>query len=182
MITNERGGLLLCCPRILFIDLDGTVWNCLDISLLTPPFTRINENEIIDSSGVIVKLFPKVRDFLKWAKNAGLYVASLSWNIREIAVEALKAFNIYELFDNHYIEFHPHKGIVMKKAINEIKTIIRYEVKPCNIVYIDDRTIHLDEVKREVGNVVFIHMWKNFKDYDEVRRFLEKLIQEECMY
>jgi len=173
---------LPCCPKILFVDLDGTVWDCLDISLLTPPFTGINEDEVMDSSGVVVKLFPKVRDFLKWAKNTGFYVASLSWNIREIAIEALKALNIYELFDNHYIEFHPHKGLVMKKAIDEIKTLIRQEIKPCSIVYIDDRTIHLDEVKEEVGEVVFIHMWKDFKDYDEVRRFLEKLIQEECMY
>ena len=172
----------MCCPRVLFIDLDGTIWDCLDLSLLTPPFTKINEDEIADSTGVVVKLFPKVRDFLKWAKDTGVYVASLSWNVREIAIEALKAFGIHELFNNHYIEFHPHKGIVMKKAINEIKAIIRQEIRSCNIVYIDDRTIHLDEVRREVGDVIFIHMWRKYKDYDEVRMFLEKLIQEECAY
>ena len=34
----------------------------------------------------------------------------------------------------------------------------------------------------QVGDVIFIHMWRKYKDYDEVRMFLEKLIQEECAY
>jgi len=163
-----------CSPKIVFLDLDGTVWSSHDISSQTPPFKRIGSFEIIDSEGLVVRLKPGVIEFLKWAKNVGLKVYSLSWNIPEIACEALEAFGIHELFDGHCIEFHPHKGKMMREAIEKC----RLNVKPCEIVYVDDRRIHLDEIFREVGKIIFIQMNIDVKDFYDLKRILERMLRE----
>ncbi len=103
--------------------------------MLKLPFIKVNEYEIIDSSGVRVRLVRETKKFLIWARNKGLYVASLSWNIRNIALEALKAFNIQHLFNDHYVEPHPHKGITMKKHWRKIQIIFRERIRLCQIIY-----------------------------------------------
>ncbi len=164
--------MVKCSPKVVFLDLDGTVWSSHDISLHKPPFKRVSDFEIIDSEGSLVKLKPGVIEFLKWAKSVGLKVYSLSWNIPEIAYEALKAFGIYELFDGHCIEFHPHKGKMMKKAFEKYKLT----VEPCEIVYVDDRKTHLNEVLKEIGDVVFIQMNVDVKDFYDLKHILEKML------
>jgi len=166
--------MVKCSPKVIYLDLDGTVWSSRDISSQTPPFKKIGDFEIVDSNGLVVRLKPGVLEFLKWAKNTGLKVYSLSWNIPEIAYAALKAFGIYGLFDGHCIEFHSHKGKMMKKAFEKYKL----DVKPCEIVYVDDRRIHLNEVLREIGDVVFIQMNVDVKDFYDLKHVLEKMLRE----
>lgn len=169
-----------CCPRALFMDLDGTVWSHLNISALDPPFTRISVDEISDATGVRVKLMDGVVEFLEWVRARGMVVASLSWNLEEVALAAIDAFGIGHLFDYHFIEYHPHKGVVMKKALERIEARLGEKVEACQIVYIDDRDIHVNEVRRLVGDVVFIHMWKTLRSYGEVKSFIKKLLRERC--
>lgn len=161
-----------CKPKVVFLDLDGTIWSSHDISAQTPPFKPLGGEEIVDYEGNIVKLKPGVREFLIWARKADIKVYSLSWNIPEIAYNALKAFGIYGMFKGHCIEYHPYKGRMMKNAVEKFKL----NVKPCQIVYVDDRRIHLDNVRKEVGDVVFIQMNVDIKDFYELRSVLENML------
>jgi len=166
-----------CCPKIVFLDLDGTVWSSLDISAQKPPFRKVSENKIVDFEGLPIELNFGVKEFLIWARRNRLKVYSLSWNIPEIAIEALKAFEIFEMFDGHFIEYHPYKGMLMKKALNNLGL----DVKPCQIVYVDDRDMHLENVRKEVGNVVFIQIGVDVKHFLELKSVLKNLLRDKCV-
>ncbi len=157
--------------KVVFLDLDGTVWNHSDISSLIPPFRVVNDDVIKDRAGVEVRLREGVREFLRFARELGLVVAALSWNDPEIALEALKAFKLVNHFDRLYIEPHPHKGLVMLRAIKELG------VEPEEVIYVDDRDIHLSEVRELVGNVKFVQFGKDVKGFEELRGLLKDLIK-----
>ena len=46
----------------------------------------------------------------------------------------------------------------MKRALKEISRRLGVEVSPCEVVYVDDRDIHLEEIRRLVGDIIFIKM------------------------
>ncbi len=165
--------------KVLFIDLDGTIWSHLDASSLTPPFRRISADVIEDSAGVKVRLLQGVREFLAGVRGLGIIIASLSWNNPVKALEAIKAFGINHLFDAHYIEPHPHKGEVMAYALMDLSEKLNTKLGPENVVYIDDRDIHIKEIREKVGDVLFLHAWKDFKDFSEAYNIIKQYVSEE---
>ncbi len=156
--------------KVVFLDLDGTVWDHSDISSLIPPFRVVDDDVIKDRAGVEVRLRVGVREFLRFVRDLGLVVAALSWNDPEIALEALKAFKLVNYFDRLYIEPHPHKGLVMLKAIKELG------VEPEEVIYVDDRDIHLGEVRELVGNVKFIQFGKDVSGFKELKELIAGLV------
>lgn len=48
-------------------------------------------------------------------------------------------------------------------------------VTPEEVVYIDDRTIHLEDILKHVGNVVFIRMWREIRNFDELLLYIRGL-------
>ena len=166
-------------PWVLFLDLDGTLWDHLDISSLKPPFRRISEDSIVDSQGVPVRLYRDVVEVARWAKRSGGFVVALSWNIPEVAVEALKAFNILDLFDYLGIEDHPDKGLIASKILGDLESR-GYKVKPCRVVYVDDREIHVRGVRERVGDIIFIRAWVDFRNGEELRNRIAEALQRKC--
>ena len=160
---------------ILFIDLDGTMWDHLDISALKPPFRRISRDTIADSEGVTVRLYEGMVDVLRWARGEGAIIAALSWNIPEKAVEALREFNILDLFDYLGIDVHPDKGLVAEKIVRDLESR-GYKIKPCRIIYVDDRDIHVKGVKDRLGDIVFLKAWSSFKTPEELKSILADLL------
>ncbi len=156
---------------LLFIDLDGTLWDHKDISRLSPPFTRIGEDIIVDSKGVKVKLYRDMVELIRWARSSGAIISSLSWNIPEKALEALETFGLDGLFDYHGISTSPDKGYYAMEIINDLKSK-GVLFKTCEIVYIDDRNIHLESVRNRLGNIIFIMAWKDFKNFREAQRII----------
>ncbi len=178
MNSMLKSDILHCCPKVVFLDLDGTIWSSLDISSSIPPYTKLSDNAIKDSRGEVIVLRKGFRDFIKWLRNSLRHVRvyTLSWNIPWKALEALKAFGIVDLFDGHCIEYHPHKELMMKKAlVNE-----GLRIRPCEILYIDDRTIHLSNIRELIGDVAFIHMGYDVKDFIELRKLLESVVTKLC--
>jgi len=166
-----------CCPRVVFIDLDGTIWDCLDVSALKPPFQKVGEDTLIDRLGSRLTVFPGVRDFLKWLKEYNIVITVLSWNMFSIAYSALRKLNLVKYFDLLYIEPHSHKGYMMKRALKEISRRLGVEVSLCEVVYVDDRDIHLEEVRRLVGDIIFIKMWKDVASYNELKHRIKHLLE-----
>ncbi len=164
---------------ILFVDLDGTLWDNLDISMLDPPFRRVSEDVIVDSRGVRVKLFVDMVKLVEKAKQCGAFVSALSWNVRENAIGALEAFNVINLFDYLGIEPHPDKGLIALEALREASR--RGCVEPCAIIYVDDRDIHLRSMRDRLGgSFAFLRAWRDFKNLDEALEVLSKLLANNC--
>lgn len=163
---------------LLLLDLDGTLWNHLDISTLNPPFKRVRKGVIVDSKGVRVELYNDMVKLLEWAKSRNAITSTLSWNIREIAIEALRTFGILRLFDYLVIEPHPRKDLMLKKLLDKIEVEKEVEIPPCKIVYIDDRTIHVRDIYENIGKIHFLKAWDSFKNFKECALRVEELLSE----
>ena len=162
---------------LLFLDLDGTLWDHPDVSMLNPPFQKVREGVIRDSKGEEIRLYNDMIKLLKWAKKHGAFISTLSWNNPSHALSALKAFGIKELFDYHAIEPHPAKEEYAWKIIKTIEKQYNIKLKPCQIVYIDDRAIHLDGITKKLGEIIYIQALEDFITFDRVR---DKIVSKLC--
>ena len=159
-------------PWLLAMDLDGTVWDNLNISGVKPPYKKISNDEITNGD-VKIKLLDDVIEFMEWCKANGAIIISLSWNIKENALMALKEFNIDRFFDYHATDYTPEKGKRLLEILKYLDSIgIKIDKK--RIVYIDDRNIHIDEIKKLVGDIIFIHMWKDAENYKRAMEIIYK--------
>lgn len=161
---------------LLLLDLDGTVWDHLDVSSLRPPFRRVGVGVIVDSTGVRVRLYGYMVRLALWARRRGAIVASLSWNTPYNALEALRAFGIDGLFDYHLIEPHPWKGRVLARFLRALWRERRLGIPPGRIVYFDDRDIHLGDVSEAVGPVRYVRSHVDCRGFEECSRLVESLL------
>ena len=143
-------------PWLLALDLDGVVWDHLDVSSLLPPFRPLAPGRFTSSDGVIVEVHWDVVELLYWAKRSGALAVTLSWNEPGHALEALRVLGLRDTFDYHGIDPHPWKGRVLASVLERVWRERGLRIPACRIVYVDDRDIHVDDVKRHVGPVVFI--------------------------
>ncbi|MCE4604718.1 MAG: magnesium-dependent phosphatase-1 [Aeropyrum sp.] len=159
---------------LLLLDLDGTLWDHLDISSLTPPFRRVGEDVIEDSMGERVRLFRYMVNLAVWARDMGAGVVSLSWNDREKALAALRAFGVEEVFDWHVIEPHPWKGKALSRFLRESGL----DIPPERMIYFDDRDIHLDDIYSHVGRVRYVRSQVDCSSLESCKSLVEKLLGE----
>jgi magnesium-dependent phosphatase-1 len=160
-------------PRfLLLMDLDGTMWDHKNVSDLEPPFKRVSETRVIDSRGIVVNLFTETVKILIWARSSGAIISSLSWNIPEKALAVLEAFGIRDLFHYNMIENHPNKDVMISKLLETLRSN-GVSIPLCRIVYIDDRTIHLDNIYRSIGRIVFLQAWRDFTNHREAIERIE---------
>lgn len=152
---------------LLLLDLDGTLWDHPDISTLKPPFKRVGELVIVDSEGVEVRAYKGMVELLRWARSNNGITSTLSWNVRDIALEALETLNLTRLFDYLMIEPHPRKDRMVKKLLEKIRSERGVAIPPCRIVYIDDRDIHVEDIYKNIGRVHFLKAWESFRNTQE---------------
>jgi len=162
---------------LFLVDLDGTIWDHLDISMLEPPFKRITQKSIIDNNGVMVTLNMEVFKLVKWALDNKALVSTLSWNNPIKAYKALKTFDILSLFHYLTIEDTPHKDEMIKKLLKRIELDYRLSFKPSEIVYIDDRDIHIKDIHKNVGDILFLHYSKDVHTMDEAVNMITRHIE-----
>jgi magnesium-dependent phosphatase-1 len=164
-------------PWILAMDLDGTVWDHLNISGVEPPYTRVNASSIKNRDNVVITLFNEAITFIKWARSNGAIITTLSWNRRDYVEEALETFGISELFDYNSTDHTPDKD---QRLLKLIKTLNGngVHIPVDRVVYVDDRDIHMEEIKKNVGSIVFINIWKSAKNYRDAMAIVKEKILE----
>ncbi len=160
---------------LLAMDLDGTVWDHLDITAVKLPYRYIGNNTIANDDDVKIILNSDAINFILWCRENGAYVTSLSWNKPENALEAIRAFGIEQLFDFHSIEYIEDKSIYLKKLLEKLKNM-NIKINADRIVYVDDRDIHIKKIKEKIGNVIFINIWKEVKDFNEAKEIVKSKI------
>ncbi len=156
--------------KLLILDLDGTLWDHEDASQLTPPY-EFHGDYLVDSTGQKLHLFPGVREFLEWA--SGRFVLSVaSWNVEEKIRPILEGFGLWDYFLFPKIEGHPNKADMIKRTVGELQSI-GYDVDV--VIYVDDRTLHVDDVKNALPDIRFIHMWVDAKSFEDLKELLERM-------
>ncbi len=157
-------------PWLLAMDLDGTVWDNLNISGIMPPYEKINDDKIRGEK-TIVTLYREAVNFIQWSKENGAIITSLSWNKKLHASEALEKFGISDLFDYNSTDVTPDKDQRLLRLLNSLSEKgIHIDVN--RIVYIDDRDLHMDNIRKNIGDIIFINIWKTTKDYDEAKKII----------
>jgi len=156
--------------KLLILDLDGTLWDHEDASALVPPY-EFNGDCLTDSTGQKLCLFPGVREFLEWASER--FILSIaSWNVEKKVRPILEGFGLWHYFAFPKIENHPNKGDMIVRTLKELE-ILGYKVEEA--IYVDDRDIHIGEVKTAVPSIRFVHMWRDAKSFEELRELLERM-------
>ena len=156
--------------KLLVLDLDGTLWDHEDASRLTPPY-EFHGDYLVDSTGQELHLFPGVREFLEWARNR-FFLSIASWNVEGKVRPILEGFGLWHYFIFPKIENHPNKADMIMRTLRELE-LLGYDVE--GTIYVDDRDIHIEDVKTTVPSIRFIHMWKDVESFEELRKLLEKL-------
>ncbi len=159
--------------KLLVLDLDGTVWDHLDASSLKPPYRRISNDIVVDSNSVRVSLRRGARWFLEKIHSI-VPLAVCSWNQWDKAYELLRAFGLDKYFGYLGIEPHPNKHLVFKKIIQWYQRIFKEEIEAEEILYVDDRRVHLDDIYKYIGRVKFMQMGVDVKDFYELYDVLKR--------
>jgi len=163
--------------RLVVLDADGTIWEHSDISSLSLPFKKIDENTLVDQNGVKITLFPGVRKLLKELTARGIIVSMASWNRPGPVFEALGKFGIVSYFTCPIVEFHPNKHEMMNKLLAHLAAHGAI-VKPEEILYADDQTIHLEKIRKNVGAVNFLQYGVDISTLIEILDFVQSYEQE----
>ncbi len=155
----------------MVLDLDGTLWDHLDASSLLEPLGIMDHDTVVDSRGETLRLYPYARWFLEKTWGLGLPLAIASWNYPEITTKILELLGIKRYFSYLGIEPHPHKYKVLLKIIKWYKYRYGY-IMPGEILYVDDRRIHLEEIHEHIGQVRFLQMWKDIPGFRELYEYI----------
>ncbi|WP_456367228.1 magnesium-dependent phosphatase-1 [Thermococcus sp.] len=154
--------------KLLVLDLDGTLWDHEDASRLVPPF-EFRGDCLIDALGEKLCLFSGVREFIEWASRRFLLTIA-SWNVEERIRPILEGFGLWDYFLFPKIEGHPNKADMIMRTLNELISG-GYPIE--TVVYVDDRDIHLDEIRMNIPEIEFIHMWVDVGSFEELKELLE---------
>lgn len=152
--------------RLVVLDADRTIWDHHNVTELKGPFKLVSKEVAEDTEGVKVKLNDKIIDFLEFARKKGIMVSLASWNEPRNVFELLSLFGIYRYFVFPVAEPHPNKYLMIQKIMNNLSKK-GVNVLPNEILYIDDRDIHLNEIREKVGNVKFLKFGVDIKNWQE---------------
>jgi magnesium-dependent phosphatase-1 len=163
--------------KLIVYDVDKTIWDHYNVSEFEPPFKKEN-NSIYDSKGRKLTLFPGVRETLIEVSKYNVFLGLATWNNEKPLYEILDMLGILRFFKYVVARPYPYKSYMLLEIIKELRKAGN-NLKPEEIVYIDDRRIHFGKIWLELGPVKCIEMWKDFKDHFALKEFLVNLISKE---
>jgi len=159
--------------RLVVLDCDLTLWDHRNVSALARPFQRVGEDVVEDQHGVRVALFPQVRTLLEGLRQRRMIVACASWNEPAFVDEIFAALNLGRYFDHKKVEPHPEKHRTIAALLDELAARgVRLE--PDEVLYVDDRRIHLDAINETVGAIGFLQYGVDIRALDEVLEYLDR--------
>ena len=157
--------------RLVILDGDGVLWDHQDLSALSLPFRLINRDTIADTDGEKVRLLKGVRKLLRILVKREIITTLSTWTKPEHVKQALQLFKVNEYFRVVEAHFHSDKHLmikdILKRLMNEGVTL-----EPNQILYVDDRTVHIADVRKEIGNIHFLQMHVDVKHPLEILKHI----------
>jgi magnesium-dependent phosphatase-1 len=169
---RARTPTLMPRVKLVILDLDKTVWDHPDPSLLREPLKKVDSDTVVDSEGVEVHLYHGVRETLEALQQRGVVVSVASWNRPEVGFKLLGMFGIERYLRHPKIQPHPAKHLMIRELLEELKGE-NLPLRPEEILYVDDRTLHLEAIRREIGNVRFLQMGVDIRRLEELIRYID---------
>lgn len=155
--------------RLAIFDCDRTLWDHHNATELHLPFRRVDEDTVEDAGGIQVRLFPGVRHVLQVLRGQGVVCSIASWNQPEpvAAILALLGLSVY--FTHPKVEFHPYKERMIGALLDELAAE-GLVLSPEDVLFVDDRVVHLNRVRRTIGPVQTLQSGVDFTDFRDVLR------------
>jgi len=157
--------------KLVIFDGDKTLWDHPDISLTNPPFQRIDKDTLVDTIGSEIRLYKRVREMLQRLKEQDIIISLASWNMPESCLEALEKLDLLRYFRHPKVQPHPEKHRMIKELIDDLREE-GVKIEPSEILYVDDKSRHLGDVRKQVGEILFLQMWVDVKDHTEILEYV----------
>jgi magnesium-dependent phosphatase-1 len=159
--------------RLVILDLDLTLWDHRNVTALALPFRRIGDDTVEDERGVRVSLYPGVRRLLDGLRTRGLIIACASWNDPRPVEAIFDLLGLGHYFDHKKVEPHPHKQQTIGALFAELAAS-GAPLAADQVLYVDDRTLHLQAVRDAVGPIQFLQFGVDIQSLDEVLAYLDR--------
>ncbi len=167
--------------KLVVLDCDGTLWDHLDVSGLALPFRQVAPDSVEDAQGVRVTLFGGTRALLEGLQQRGIVISAASWNHPEPVFQIFHLLDIGRYFTHPQVEFHPDKAAMISRLLQTLaaeglalapsdETPSRLTTRnggrdsksgrdgASEVLYVDDRTLHIEHVRQVVGDIHFLQM------------------------
>lgn len=158
--------------RLVIFDCDLTLWDHPNVTALVVPFTRIDADTVTDAVGAQVRLTPGAREVLEELRARNILISIASWN-QPVPVFAL--FELFELatyFTRPKVEPHPYKERMIGALLHELAAE-GIHLKPDEVLYVDDRALHLRRVCEAHGPIRTLCPGADICDFREVVRYID---------
>lgn len=153
--------------RLVILDLDRTLWDHHNVTELQPPFHRVDAETVEDATGIRVRLRPGAREVLGALRERGVLISVASWNEPAPVFAILDTFELTRFFTCPQVEPHPYKERTIAALLAELAAR-GTAVAPEEVLFIDDRALHLRRVRAAVGPIQTLHAGVEITDLREV--------------
>ena len=150
--------------RLVIFDCDLTLWDHRNVSGLRLPFRKVDAETVADADGVQVRLFPGVREVLAAIHDQGLLMSVASWNQPE------HVFAIFDLLELSGYFTRPKERTIA--ALFQELRADGFPLRPEEVLYVDDRTLHFERVREAVGPVHILQAGVDFTQFADVLAYL----------
>ncbi|MGQ0548988.1 MAG: magnesium-dependent phosphatase-1 [Armatimonadota bacterium] len=158
---------------LVILDLDLTLWDHRNVTGLARPFQSAGEDAVVDQTGVRVNLYPGVRRLLEGLRARQMIIAAASWNEPDAVQEILDLLDLDRYFDHKKVEPHPNKERLVAALLRDLEAAGR-SLSPSEVLYVDDRRIHLDAIHAAVGPIRFLQFGVDVQRLDDVLAHLDR--------
>lgn len=159
--------------KLVILDLDRTLWDHHNVTELRAPFTGIDAQTVADATGVHVRLQPGARALLDTLRERGILISIASWNEPAPTFAILETLGLRDYFVHPKVEFHPYKERMVSDLVRELSAEGMH-VRPEEILYIDDRALHLRRARGSVGPVQVLQAGVDIRDLHDVIGYLDR--------
>ncbi len=158
--------------RLVIFDCDLTLWDHANVSELRLPLSRVDTDTIEDAAGVHVRLLPGVREVFAGLQARGILISIASWNQPEPVFAMLDLLGLTPFFTRPKVEPHPYKERTIAALLQELAAE-GLAVKPDEVVYVDDRALHLRRVREALGSIRTLRPGVDLKDLREMLAYID---------
>lgn len=138
--------------RLVILDCDRTLWDHRNASDLKLPFTRLDNDSVQDSAGVVVRLFPGARQLLDTLREQRVLISIASWNVPEPVFAIFDLLGLTDYFVRPKVDPDPHKDRTIAATLRELAHE-GIALRPEEVLFVDDKPSHLEEVRAALGPV-----------------------------
>jgi magnesium-dependent phosphatase-1 len=170
-MPSSTGGAMTV--KLVILDLDRTLWDHHNVTELRAPFTRIDAQTATDATGVHVRLQPGARALLDTLRERRILISIASWNEPAPTFAILEALGLRDYFVHPKVEFHPYKERMVSDLVRELSDK-GVRLRPEEILYVDDRALHLRRVRLTVGPVQTLRAGVDIRDLRDVIGYLDR--------